>query len=83
MPKPNNNMVMAILCTVCCCLPIGIYAIITASKVNSYYMAGMYNKAMYSAIQAKKWSIIGIIAGAVVDIFYFIFAGSFIFSSAK
>lgn len=46
-------------------------------------MAGMYNKAMYSAIQAKKWSIIGIIAGAVVDIFYFIFAGSFIFSSAK
>ena len=83
MPKPNNNMVMAILCTVCFCLPFGIYAIIKASKVNSYYMAGMYKEAMYSAIQAKKWSTIGIIAGAVFEIIYFIIAGSVVLSSAK
>ena len=49
MPKPDNNMVMAILCTVCCCLPFGIYAIIKASKVNGFYMAGMYNEAVNSA----------------------------------
>ena len=54
MPKPDNNMVMAILCTVCCCLPFGIYAIIKASKVNGFYMAGMYNEAVNAANEAKK-----------------------------
>ena len=63
MPKPNNNMVMAILCTVCCCLPFGIYAIIKASKVNGLYMAGMSN-------EAKKWSTIGIVTGLVIQIVY-------------
>lgn len=69
-PKPNNNMVMAILCTVCCCLPFGIYAIIKASKVNGFYMAGMYNEAVNSANEAKKWSTIGIITGLVIQVVY-------------
>lgn len=69
MPKPNNNMVMAILCTVCCCLPFGIYAI-KASKVNGFYMAGMYNEAVNSANEAKKWSTIGIITGLVIQVVY-------------
>ena len=69
-PKPNNNMVMAILCTVCCCLPFGIYAIIKASKVNGFYMAGMYNEAVNSANEAKKWSTIGIITGLVIQVIY-------------
>lgn len=43
----------------------------------------MYKEAMYSAIQAKKWSTIGIIAGAVFEIIYFIIAGSVVLSSAK
>ena len=69
-PKPNNNMVMAILCTVCCCLPFGIYAIIKASKVNGFYMAGMYNEAVNAANEAKKWSTIGIITGLVIQVIY-------------
>ena len=68
MPKPDNNMVMAILCTVCCCLPFGIYAIIKASKVNGLYMAGMYNEAVNAANEAKKWSTIGIVTGLVIQI---------------
>lgn len=72
MPKPNNNMVMAILCTVCCCLPFGIYAIIKASKVNGLYMAGMYNEAVNSANEAKKWSTIGIVTGLVIQIVYMV-----------
>lgn len=68
--KPNNNMVMAILCTVCCCLPFGIYAIIKASKVNGFYMAGMYNEAVNAANEAKKWSTIGIITGLVIQVIY-------------
>ena len=66
----DNNMVMAILCTVCCCLPFGIYAIIKASKVNGFYMAGMYNEAVNSANEAKKWSTIGIITGLVIQVVY-------------
>lgn len=69
-PKPNNNMVMAILCTVCCCLPFGIYAIIKASKVNGFYMAGMYDEAENTANEAKKWSTIGIITGLVIQVIY-------------
>ena len=60
----------AILCTVCCCLPFGIYAIIKASKVNGLYMAGMYNEAVNSANEAKKWSTIGIVTGLVIQIVY-------------
>ncbi len=73
MPKPDNNMVMAILCTVCCCLPFGIYAIIKAAKVNSFYIAGMYNEAVNSANEAKKWSTIGIITGLVIQAVYMAF----------
>ena len=70
MPKPNNNMVMAILCTVCCCLPFGIYAIIKASKVNGFHMAGMYNEAVISANEAKTWSTIGIVTRCMDQIVY-------------
>ena len=35
-PKPDNNMVLAIACTVCCCLPFGIVGIIKASKVKVF-----------------------------------------------
>ncbi len=72
MPKPDNNMVMAILCTICCCLPLGIVGIVKASKVNSFYIAGMYAEAVKAADDAKKWSLIGIIAGAVINAIYLI-----------
>lgn len=54
---------MAIICTICCCLPLGIYGIIKAAKVNGLYMAGLYDEAVNAANEAKKWSLIGIIAG--------------------
>ena len=42
MPKPDNNLVLAIFSTVCCCLPLGIVAIIKACSVNTLYAAGNY-----------------------------------------
>ena len=47
---------MAIICTICCCLPLGIYGIIKAAKVNGLYMAGLYDEAVNAANEAKKWS---------------------------
>ncbi|MXV37405.1 hypothetical protein GO491_01745 [Flavobacteriaceae bacterium Ap0902] len=73
---PNNNMVWAILSTLFCCLPTGIYAIIKATEVNSKWNAGDYVGAAASADQAKKWSIYGAIAGGIVILLYILFFGS-------
>ncbi|MBO7139889.1 MAG: CD225/dispanin family protein [Prevotella sp.] len=70
-------MVLAILTTIFCCLPTGIYAIIQASKVDKLYMSGEYNEAMKASDDAKKWSIIGIVISVVCWIFYLIFVFAF------
>ncbi len=75
MIKPNNNMALAIFTTLCCCLPTGIYAIIRASKVNDFWVLGLYNEAYLAAQDAKKWSIIGIVLGLVWQVFYWVFWG--------
>lgn len=72
MPKPENNLFLAIFTTVCCCLPCGIYAIIKANDVNNFYAMGRYQEAQEAAAQAKKWSIYGIVAGAIISIVYII-----------
>ncbi len=69
---PDNNLVWAILCTVLCCLPAGIYAIICSTKVNSLWAQGDYEGARKASADAKKWSIYGAIAGVIVGILYFI-----------
>ena len=51
-------MIFAILSTVLCCLPLGVYAIICANKVDGLYAAGDYAGAVEQANAAKKWSII-------------------------
>ena len=68
--KPANNLVLAILTTICCCLPFGIVAIIKASQVNNLFILKQYVAAQASADEAKKWSYIGIATGLVVSIIY-------------
>lgn len=68
LPKPDNNMLGAVLSTVCCCLPLGIVAIIKASKVNTLYYSGQYEEAVLMADSARKWSIWALVAGVVVSI---------------
>jgi hypothetical protein len=72
-PKPDNNLILAIFCTACCCLPCGIYAIIKANEVNNMYHMGQYDLAEKSAAEAKKWSFIGIGIGAFLVILYILF----------
>lgn len=74
-PKPNNYLPLAIFSTLCCCLPLGIYAIIRSMKVNDYYMTKQYDAAEAASADAKKWSIIGIVVGLVFQIIYFAFFG--------
>lgn len=68
--KPDNGMVWAILSTLFCCLPFGIYSIIQASKVNGLYSNGCYDEAQRTAEEAKKWAGVGAIIGFVINVLY-------------
>ena len=71
---PDNNMVWAILSTVFCCLPIGIYAIIQASKVHDLWRSGYYDAAVKAANDARRWSFIGAVVSIVACAIYFVLA---------
>ena len=79
-PKPNTNLVLAIFTTICCCLPLGIVAIVKASNVDSLYYAKQYEAAQAAADEAKKWSIYGIIAGVVINAFVLLLQGAAFFA---
>ena len=70
--KPNNYLVWSILCTLFCCLPLGVVAIIYSSKVDSAFNAGNYAEAQNNAANAKKWALIGAIGGFVITVAYII-----------
>ncbi|OJZ70397.1 hypothetical protein BRW65_19690 [Mycobacterium paraffinicum] len=63
--EPDNYLVWAILCTVLCCLPFGIVSIVYSTKVSGLWSQGRYAEAQAAADNAKKWAIIGAVAGAV------------------
>lgn len=73
--KPDSNMILAILSTVFCCFPTGIYAIILANKVDKLYYAEQYDEAEEASNGAKKWSIIGAVLFVVGWVLYVLFFG--------
>ena len=73
--KPGNNMALAVLTTVLCCLPLGIVSIVYAQKVDGLYFAGDYAGALEASKNARKWAIISMIAGIAVGILYFLIYG--------
>ena len=69
--KPDNNMLWAILCTLFCCLPLGIVAIINAAKVDGLYRSGDYSGAQEAADNAKKYALYGLVIGIIWIVVYF------------
>lgn len=69
-PRPDNNLVGAILSTLCCCLPFGIVSIVYAAQVNPKYSAGDYVGAADSAAKSTKWMWWGVGIGLVVNLLY-------------
>ena len=73
---PDNNLIWAILCTVLCCLPLGIVAIIKSTKVNELWAIGDHAGAEKAAADAKKYSIWGALISVglsvVILIIYFV-----------
>ncbi len=70
---PDNNLVWAIVCTILCCWPIGIFAIIKSTSVNKLWAQGDYAGAQKAADDAKKYSIWGGVATLILVALYVIF----------
>ena len=69
---PDTNLVWAILCTVLCCLPLGIVAIVKSTSVEKLWHQGRYAEAQKAADDAKKFSIWGAIAAGIGIVLYII-----------
>ena len=68
--KPSSYLGLAIFTTLCCCLPLGIVAILKGNKVGEYYALKQYEAANMASNEAKKWCIYGIISWFVIDIIW-------------
>ena len=65
--KPANHLILAIFTTLCCCLPLGIVAIIKASSVDSLWNQGRYQEAQRAADSASSYCTWGIILGIIFN----------------
>jgi hypothetical protein len=60
---PDNNLVLAIITTVLCCIPVGIAAIVYASRVNPLWAQGRHDEARQAAATAQKLMVWTVVAG--------------------
>jgi hypothetical protein len=74
-PIPNY-LIQSILVTLCCCIPLGVVAIIFAAQVNSKLAAGDIAGAREASANAKKFCWIGFIVGLVVIAIWAITGGA-------
>lgn len=61
----RNYLWQSILVTVCCCLPLGVVALVFAAQVNSKLAAGDFAGAEAASRSARTWLIVAIIGGIV------------------
>lgn len=75
---PDNYLVWSILATILCCWPLGIPAIINATKVEKLWAQGDQAGAKAKSEEAKKWCLISLGGGVLAGILSFIagFAGA-------
>lgn len=73
MERPKQYLLAAILSTLFCCLPTGIYAIFCSTKIDTFYEAGDYDMAEMYSEKARKWSLYP----AIVMTFVYVLVGIF------
>ena len=71
--KPDSWLAWSILCTIMCCLPLGVVGIVYAAQVDSLWNQGRFAEAMKSAKKAKTFTLIGVISAAVFLFIYILF----------
>ncbi|MGN0232040.1 MAG: CD225/dispanin family protein [Muribaculaceae bacterium] len=68
---PPTYLALAIFSLACCFWPLGIVAIVYASKVKSLFLQRLTNEARDASNKARMWSIIAIAVGLVINIITF------------
>ena len=68
-----NYLVQAILCTLFCCLPFGIVAIVFAAQVNGHLAAGNHQAAASASANARTWCWISFWLGIIPVGLWFLF----------
>jgi hypothetical protein len=68
--RVENYLVLAIVATVCCCMPIGLVGVVHAAQVNARAQLGDLAGAQECARKARLWSLAGIGIGLVVTGLY-------------
>jgi uncharacterized membrane protein YvbJ len=71
-PIPNH-LALAILVTLCCCIPSGIVAIIYAAQVNPRVIEGNYTAALDASKKAAIWCWVSFAVGLVILLPFFVF----------
>lgn len=75
-----NYLVQSILVTLCCCVPLGIVAIVYSAQVNGKLAAGDIAGAQEAAKKAKMWGWIafgsGILVGLIWGVLQFLVAAA-------
>ena len=61
-----DYLCMAILVTMCCCLPLGIVAVIKANQCRSARLRGDRKNALLNGRDARKFSLIGLGCGIAI-----------------
>ncbi len=79
-PKIPSYLVQSILCTLFCCLPFGIPAIVFASRVNNKIATGDIDGAQEDSKKAKMWCWISFGLGLVIFVFYAVMMAIGLFS---
>jgi hypothetical protein len=69
-PRPKNYLIEAIFVTLCCCLPLGIAAIVYASRVDPTYHSGNYAASVQASNQARSYVIMGLVGGLIASIIW-------------
>lgn len=82
-PMPDTWLVASIICTLCCCVPLGIVSIIKAARVEPLWRNGQYQEAEQASADAKKWTIISLISGIAFWVLYYMFIGAIVASLSK
>ncbi|MBQ8273802.1 MAG: CD225/dispanin family protein [Bacteroidaceae bacterium] len=80
---PDTNLVWAILCTVLCCLPLGIVSIVKAASVEKLWNQGRHEEAQKASDDAMKYAKWGAIITVVGAILYFVVVFVFVGMAAS
>ncbi len=65
---PSNYLILAILATILCCLPLGIVSIVYAAQVNTKWQAGDTEGAKQYSRNALIWALVSAGIGVIAAI---------------